>query len=168
MRPPMTGQLLDIPFSKTVPIFTTILGLSAVSVWANKYLFNVAPVTLGGEFLAASAEKEGIAVGGGRAARLEAGSWSGGAWRTMQSSSSSTTALRVAVMNAITQQLATRVHAFPHDSQTTHNSLLAAADNDAKPPRSPRQERTSAPAVFLNPIRRGIPGGMLGPEDAAE
>lgn len=28
------------------------------------------------------------------------------------------------------------------------------------------QERISAPAVFLNPIRRNIPGNMLGPGDA--
>jgi hypothetical protein len=31
----------------------------------------------------------------------------------------------------------------------------------------PPQTRTDAPAVFLNPVSSGLPGGILGPDDIA-
>lgn len=84
---PKTGHLLEIPFSKSVPAMLAVFGLSAISVWANKALFNVPPASVSPAFLAEAAEKEGVA------------------------------------------------------------------------------ERISAPPVFLDPITRGIPGNVRGPDD---
>ncbi|KAI8475946.1 MAG: hypothetical protein J3K34DRAFT_464318 [Monoraphidium minutum] len=87
MRPPMTGNLLEIPFSKVLPSLMSAFAFSGFAIWANKAAFNVAPASLAPAFLAEAAEKTGIA------------------------------------------------------------------------------ERISAPPVFLDPISRGIPGSVRGPDD---
>lgn len=85
--PPKTGKLLDIAFSRVVPL---ILGTCAAS-WAclvgNKALFNVPPPSLSAEFQAEASKTTGAA------------------------------------------------------------------------------HRLTAPAVYLNPIRNGLPGSVRGPED---
>ncbi|GBF95323.1 hypothetical protein Rsub_07751 [Raphidocelis subcapitata] len=80
---------LETPMAKIMPSFLAATGFSFAAIYANKAIFNVAPNSLSPDFVAAAAEKEGIA------------------------------------------------------------------------------ERISAPAVFLNPIRRGINGGVRGPDDVA-
>ena len=60
--PPKTGKLLDIAFSRVMPL---ILGTCAASYGClvlNKQMFNVAPASLSPEFVAEAAKTTGAAA----------------------------------------------------------------------------------------------------------
>jgi hypothetical protein len=85
--PPKTGALLDIAFSRVMPLILGTMAASYGCLVLNKTAFNTEPVTLTPQWQAEAAKTSGAAA------------------------------------------------------------------------------RLTAPAVYLNPIRSGLPGGIRGPED---
>jgi hypothetical protein len=85
--PPKTGKLLDIAFSRVLPLIVGTCAASYGCLVLNKEMFNVPPLSLSPQFEAEAAKTSGAA------------------------------------------------------------------------------QRLTAPAVYLNPIRSGLPGSVRGPED---